>query len=45
MAETLAELRSLSDEEIIRRHDSHAAGVGVATVQYLTVLPRADEAP
>jgi glycerol-3-phosphate dehydrogenase len=42
MAETIAELRALSDEDLTRRHDSHAASVVVATGHYLDELRRRD---
>jgi hypothetical protein len=41
MAETIAELRSLSDE-IIRRHDARAANTAVGTQHYLDELARRD---
>jgi hypothetical protein len=42
VAETIAELRSLSDEEIIRRHDRKAANTVVGTQHYLDELARRD---
>ena len=43
MAEQLRELRSLSDDEIIERHDAQAGAVGVATDHYLQELARRDQ--
>ncbi len=43
MAETIAELRVLSDEELIERHDRHASSVQVATAHYLNELHRRDQ--
>ena len=38
MAETISELRALSDDELISRHDDHAPNVQVATEHYLQAL-------
>ena len=43
MAETIDQLRALSDEELIKRHDLHAPSVQVATVHYLEELHRRDQ--
>ena len=43
MAETISELRALSDEDLIRRHDDHAPNVQVATGHYLQELYRRDQ--
>ncbi len=43
MAETISELRTLSDDELIRRHDDHAPNVQVATEHYLQELYRRDQ--
>ena len=43
MAETIAELRALSDKEFIKRHDQHAPSVQVATKHYLDELHRRDQ--
>jgi hypothetical protein len=43
MAETIAELRELSDDEIIRRHDQKASNTGVGTHHYLAELARRDQ--
>jgi signal transduction histidine kinase len=42
VAETIAELRRLSDEEIIRRHDDKAIHTVVGTQHYLDELARRD---
>jgi hypothetical protein len=42
MAETIAELRNLTDEEIIRRHDENAIHTIVGTQHYLDELARRD---
>ena len=42
MAETIEELRSLPDEEVIRRHDGRAANTVVGTNHYLQELTRRD---
>jgi hypothetical protein len=42
VAETIAELRSLPDEEIIRRHDAQAIHTVVGTQHYLDELARRD---
>lgn len=42
MAETITELRSLPDEEIIRRHDERTANTVVGTQHYLNELARRD---
>jgi hypothetical protein len=44
MAETIAELRAMSDEDLIRRHDQHAPAVVVATGHYLDDLRRRETA-
>jgi hypothetical protein len=43
MAETLAGLRSLSDEDIIARHDRAAEHTSVGVVYYLAELGRRDQ--
>ncbi len=43
MAETISELRTLSDDELIRRHDDHAPNVQVATGHYFQELYRRDQ--
>ena len=43
MAPSLTELRSLSDEEIIRRHDDAARGTQTSVNYYLTELARRDQ--
>jgi hypothetical protein len=43
MAETISELRELSDEEIIRRHDHRAKHTEVGTNHYLAELARRDQ--
>jgi hypothetical protein len=42
VAETIAELRSLPDEEIIRRHDALTSHTVVGTQHYLDELARRD---
>jgi CHASE3 domain sensor protein len=42
MAETIKELRSLPDEEIIRKHDDEAMHTVVGTEHYLKELARRD---
>jgi hypothetical protein len=42
-SETIAKLRELSDEELVRRHDDHAAQTVVGTAHYLTELGRRDQ--
>ena len=42
MAETIEELRSLPDEEIIKRHDAQAVHTVVGTQHYLNELARRD---
>lgn len=42
MAETLKQLRALSDDEVIALHDAHAPNVGVSTGHYLQELARRD---
>ena len=42
MAETIEELRSLSDDELIRRHDALAGNTVVGTQHYLDELTRRD---
>jgi hypothetical protein len=44
MAESIAELRALTDEDLIRRHDQHAPAVVVATGHYLGELRRREAA-
>lgn len=43
MAETIAELRELTDDEIIRRHDHRARHTEVGTNHYLAELARRDQ--
>jgi len=43
MSETLHELRSLPDEELIKRHDSLASHTCVGTNHYLGELARRDQ--
>jgi hypothetical protein len=43
MSETLAELRSLSDDDLIRRHDELAKRTAVGTNHYLQELSRRDQ--
>lgn len=43
MAETISELRALSDEDLIERHDRHAPNIQVATGHYLQELYRRDQ--
>jgi len=40
MAETVAELRALSDEELVTRHDQQALRTAVGTNHYLDELAR-----
>jgi len=42
VAETIEELRSLSDDELIRRHDALAGNTVVGTQHYLDELTRRD---
>jgi len=42
MAETIEELRSLPDEDIIRRHDARTQNTVVGTKHYLNELARRD---
>ncbi len=42
MAETIEELRSLSREELIRRHDGKAQSTEIGTRHYLAELERRD---
>ena len=42
MAETIKELRALSTEELIRRHDNHATHTVVGTGHYLEEIARRD---
>ncbi len=42
MSESLVELRGLSDDEIIRKHDRHAERTRVGTQHYLDELSRRD---
>lgn len=42
MSEPLRELRSLSDDELIRRHDQHAASTQIGINHYLAELSRRD---
>ena len=42
MAETIDELRNLSDEDIVRRHDAKAKNTSVGTYHYLDELARRD---
>jgi len=43
MAETLAELRKLSDEEVIERHDALAKNTQPGTAHYLAEIARRDQ--
>lgn len=43
MSETLKELRGLSEEELITRHDNHAKNTGVGVKHYLAELARRDQ--
>ncbi|MGH6898404.1 MAG: hypothetical protein ACREJ5_17930 [Geminicoccaceae bacterium] len=43
MAETISELRALSDDDLIKRHDHHAPNVQVTTGHYLQELHRRDQ--
>lgn len=43
VAETLRELRSLPDEELVRRHDELAGSTVVGTKHYLDELHRRDQ--
>jgi hypothetical protein len=43
MAESIAELRKLSDGELIERHDAHAQRTDVGTNHYLQELYRRDQ--
>lgn len=43
MAETLEELRGLSDDEIVRKHDQLAGNTVVGTNHYLQELDRRDQ--
>jgi hypothetical protein len=40
MSETLEQLRTLSDDELVQRHDKHANNTGVGTKHYLDELDR-----
>ena len=42
MAESIEELRGLSRDELVRRHDSAAQNTSVGTKHYLTELHRRD---
>ena len=42
MAETIDELRELSDEEVVQRHDANAGPTVVGTQHYLNELARRD---
>jgi len=42
-AETLAELRALSDDELVRKHDKVAKNTDVGTNHYLQELWRRDQ--
>jgi hypothetical protein len=42
MAEPLRELRGLSDDEVIRRHDAAAQGTQIGTQHYLNEMARRD---
>jgi hypothetical protein len=43
MAESIKQLRQLTDDEIIARHDKHAQSTSVGTNHYLTGLARRDQ--
>ena len=43
MAETIAELRAMSKDDLIKEHDALAANVMVSTNHYLQELKRRDE--
>jgi hypothetical protein len=43
MSETIATLRKLSDEEVVRLHDAHATHTVVGTAHYLAELQRRDQ--
>lgn len=43
MSETIAKLRELSDEELIRLHDEHVAHTVVGTAHYIAELGRRDQ--
>ena len=43
MSETISQLRSISDEELIRLHDYKAQSTEVGTNHYLTELHRRDQ--
>ena len=43
MAETIAELRAMSTDELITKHDAHAKSVQVGTNHYLRELQRRDQ--
>ena len=43
MAETVAELRAMSENELIKNHDAHARSVQVGTNHYLRELHRRDQ--
>ena len=43
MSESLNDLRALPDDELARRHDSHARNTAVGTRHYLDELNRRDQ--
>lgn len=43
MSETLQQLRSMSLEELIAKHDGHAGRTAVGTSHYLTEIARRDD--
>ena len=43
MAQTLAELRALSDDDLVREHDRLAKGTQVGTNHYLQELARREQ--
>lgn len=43
MSETIAQLRNLSDERLIEKHDAQAAHAGVSINHYLQELYRRDQ--
>ena len=43
MSESLEELRSMPEEELIKRHDSHANSTAIGVEHYLVELARRDQ--
>ena len=43
MSETVAKLREISDDELVRLHDAHAKNTVVGTAHYLAELGRRDQ--